>query len=166
MVFDRPKRDGSESCPHSQKIKYNNGQIELSGNEWRLLSPTKNLSIHPRNTKMLSKSGYVYFEKEPIIEEACISDTDQRPRQHRECITNRLTKNHKPITSSNSSDSENYTEVCQRRIESDSDCTEIEGTSMVNPSRGIHNITNDLRRHRKHSDTRKEYGKTKHVPST
>jgi hypothetical protein len=25
MVFDRPKRDGSESCPHSRKIKYDDG---------------------------------------------------------------------------------------------------------------------------------------------
>jgi hypothetical protein len=31
-----------------------------------LLSPTKNLSIHPTNTEMLSQSGYVSFKKEPI----------------------------------------------------------------------------------------------------
>jgi hypothetical protein len=50
-------------------------------------------------------------------------------------------------------------------IESDSDCTEMEGTSMVNSNGGIHNVLNNFRRHRKHSDTRKEYGKKKHVPS-
>jgi hypothetical protein len=89
--------------------------------------------------KMLSNSGYVRFKKEPIIEEICISDTDKRSGQYRECTKNRLEKIHMPriITSPDSSDSENYTEVCQQRIESDSDHTEMEGTSMVDSSRGI-----------------------------
>jgi hypothetical protein len=42
----------------------------------------------------------------------------------------------------------------------------MEGASMVNSSRGIHNVSNDPRRRRKHSDTRKEYGKKKHIPSS
>jgi hypothetical protein len=78
MVFDRPKRDDPESCSHSRKIKYDDGQTELSGNEQRLLSPTKNLSIHSRNSKMLSDSGHICFKEEPIIEEISISDIDQR----------------------------------------------------------------------------------------
>jgi hypothetical protein len=74
-------------------------------------------------------------------------------------------KNHIPhiITSPHSSDSENYTEVHQQRIENNSDHTEMEGISMVNSSRGIHDVSNNSRKCRKHSDTRKEYGKKKHV---
>jgi hypothetical protein len=81
-------------------------------------------------------------------------------------IGNALAKICIPITSSNSFDSENYTEVFQRRIESDSDHTEMEGPSMVNSSKGIYNVSNNPKKRRKHSDTRKEYGKKKHVPST
>jgi hypothetical protein len=103
MVFDRPKWDGFKNSSYSRKFEYDNGQIESFGNEQRLLSPTKNLSIHPRNSKMLSKSGYVYFEKEPIIEKVCI---------------NRLAKNRIPyiITSSNFSDSENLPTKDQKRF--------------------------------------------------
>jgi hypothetical protein len=42
----------------------------------------------------------------------------------------------------------------------------MEGTSMVSSSRGIHNVSNNLRKYRKHSDTRKEYGKKKHIFTT
>jgi hypothetical protein len=41
----------------------------------------------------------------------------------------------------------------------------MEGTNMANSSGGIYNVLNNSRRHRKHSDTRKEYGKKKHVLS-
>jgi hypothetical protein len=78
MVFDRPKRNGSESCLYSRKIKYDNRQTESSGDDRRLLSPTKNLSIHPRDTKMLSSGGHVGFKKKLIIEGICIGDTNQR----------------------------------------------------------------------------------------
>jgi hypothetical protein len=42
----------------------------------------------------------------------------------------------------------------------------MEGTSMINSSRGIHNVSNNFRKYRKHSDTRKEYGEKKYVLST
>jgi hypothetical protein len=42
----------------------------------------------------------------------------------------------------------------------------MEGISMVNSSRGIHNVSNNTRRRREHSDTRKKYGKEKHVSTT
>jgi hypothetical protein len=113
MVFDRPKRNGSESHLYFRKIKYDNGQTESSGNEWRLLSPTKNLSNHSRNSKVLSNRGYVCLKKEPISEEICISDSHKGSGQCRECHKNRLEKVRIPhiITSPNSSDSEDYTEV-------------------------------------------------------
>jgi hypothetical protein len=57
LVFDRPKRNGTEGRSHSRKIKYNDRQTESSGDERRLLSHTKNLSIHPRNTEMLSNKS-------------------------------------------------------------------------------------------------------------
>jgi hypothetical protein len=37
---------------------------------------------------------------------------------------------------------------------------------MVNSSRGIHNVSNNIRRCREHSDSRKEYGQKKHVSTT
>jgi hypothetical protein len=168
MVFDRPKRNSSESCTHSRKIKYDDRQTESFGDEQRLFSPTKNLLIHSGNTKMLSNNRHVCLKKEPIIEEICTCDSNQRPGQYREYSKNRLEKIRIPcvITSPDSSDSENYTKVCQRRFESDSDCTEMEGISMVNSSRGIHNVSNNISRRKKNSDTRKEYGKKKHVSTT
>jgi hypothetical protein len=51
LVYDRPKWTGSKSRSHSRKIKYDDGQTESSGDERRLLSPTKNLSIHSRDTQ-------------------------------------------------------------------------------------------------------------------
>jgi hypothetical protein len=42
----------------------------------------------------------------------------------------------------------------------------MEETSMINFSRGIYNVSNKLRKRRKHSDTRKEYGKKKRVSTT
>jgi hypothetical protein len=41
-------------------------QTESSGDEWRLLFPTKNLSIHSRDTKMLSNSRCVCFFIEEV----------------------------------------------------------------------------------------------------
>jgi hypothetical protein len=89
---------------------------------------------------MLSNSGHVRFEKEPVIKEICISDTNQRSGQCRKWSKNRLEKIRIPhvITSLDSSDSENYTEIHQRRVESDSNRTQMEGPSMVNSSRGSH----------------------------
>jgi hypothetical protein len=85
----------------------NNGKTESSGDG--LLSPTKNLSIHSGNTEMLFNSGHLRFKKEPISEEVCIGDTNQRPGQCWECSKNRLEKVRIPcvITSPDSSDSEN-----------------------------------------------------------
>jgi hypothetical protein len=37
---------------------------------------------------------------------------------------------------------------------------------MINSSRGIYNVSNNIRRRREHSDTRKEYGEKKHVSTT
>jgi hypothetical protein len=164
MVFDRPKQDDSKSSSYSREIKYDDGQTE----SLEILSPTKNLSIHPKNIEMLSQNGYVRIEKKPIIEEIYINNTNQKPKQHRECAMNRLAKNRIPhiIISPNSSDSEDYTEVRQRRVESYSDCTEMEGLSMVNFGGGVHNVSNNSKKRRKHSDSRKEYGEKKHVPST
>jgi hypothetical protein len=88
--------------------------------------------------------------------------------QCRECSKNRLEKIRIPriITFPDSSDSENYTEVCQRGFKSHFDHPEMEGTSMVNSSRGIHNVSSNLRRCRKYFNSRKEYGKKKHVSTT
>jgi hypothetical protein len=153
---------------NSRKIKYDDGQTESSGDEQRLLSPTKNLSIHPRNTKMLFNSGHVRFEKEPIIKEICISNTNQRSGQCRKCSKNKLKKIHIPhvITSPNSSDSEDYTEVCHRGFKSHSYCPEMEGTSMVDSSRRIHDVENNSGKCRKCPDSREKYGKKKYVSST
>jgi hypothetical protein len=168
LVFDRPKRNGSESHSHSRKIKYDDGQTESSGDEWRLLSPTKNLSIHSRNTAMLPNSGHVCFKKEQIIEEICIGDTNKRSGQCQKCSKNRLEKIHIPcvITTPNSSDSEDYTEVRQRRFKNHPNCPEMEGTSMVDASRGIHNVSNNTKRRREHSDTRKKHQKKKYISTT
>jgi hypothetical protein len=99
----------------SKKIEYDNGQTKSSENEQKLLSPTKNFSIHLKNIEMLSKNKHICFEKEPIIEKIFIGNTNQRSRQYRECATNRLAKIGIPhiIISPDSSDSENYTEVRQ-----------------------------------------------------
>jgi hypothetical protein len=42
----------------------------------------------------------------------------------------------------------------------------MERKGMVDSSRGIHNVSNNSRKCRKHSDTKKEYGKKKYVPTT
>jgi hypothetical protein len=54
MVFDKPKPNVSENNSHLQQIKYNNRQTEPFGDNQKLLFPTKNLSIHSRNTEILS----------------------------------------------------------------------------------------------------------------
>jgi hypothetical protein len=63
LVFDKPKQDGFESGPYSRKIRYDNRQTEWSENEQRLLSPPKNLSIHSRDTKILSNNGQCLLRK-------------------------------------------------------------------------------------------------------
>jgi hypothetical protein len=42
----------------------------------------------------------------------------------------------------------------------------MEGISMVNSSRGIHNVSNNISRRKKNSDTRKKHGKEKYVSTT
>jgi hypothetical protein len=75
-VQNQPKGWLSKPLHDNQKNMAFDRQIESFGNEWRLLSPTKNLSIHSRDIKMLFNSRHVRFKKEPIIEEVCIGITD------------------------------------------------------------------------------------------
>jgi hypothetical protein len=131
-------------------------------------SPTKNLSIHSGNTKMLYNSKHVCLKKEPIVEEICINDTNQGSGQCQKCSKNRLEKVHIPrvVIFLNSFDSKSYSEVCHRGFKNHFDCPKVEKTSMVDSSGGIHNVSNNTRRRREHSDTRKKHGKKKYVPTT
>jgi hypothetical protein len=64
MVYDRQKPKVSKSSSHTRKIKYDNGQIELSRKEWRLLHLPKDISVHSGNTEVLPKNRPICLQEE------------------------------------------------------------------------------------------------------
>jgi hypothetical protein len=144
MIFNRPKRNPGKLNTTINKLS----RLEMSG-DYSLPRKTfqfiqETLRCYPTINMFASKKNRLLKKFASVI-----------PTKDPDNVGNRLEKVHIPciITSPDTSDSENYTEICQRGLESHLDRPEMEETSMVNPSRGVYNVKDNSGRCRNQGKT-------------
>jgi hypothetical protein len=98
-------------------IKYNNKQTKQTKNKQKLSPKKTNISNNSIKIKIFSKNKHIHIKTKQTYKNLCISNSKKKSKQHKQCIKSGLIKNKRShtITSSNSPNSENITEISRRR---------------------------------------------------